>query len=322
HIIHTCTSFFAKNPCLPLPDGRREQAGHTTRGAQLFHVITHLRGQYPVVLKEAKMVMAQREDEKEVKEKEEIKRPVEIGEMVVTARRVEEPKAQFPQQINVLKSEDIDKAGTPDVLNAINKCVSGVSFNATPWNATGINFAMGGLQIRGTWRADRYLKMLVDGVEMQDIPFNRGMTLDMLPVQAVERMEFLKGPASALYGGGSIMGTTNLLTKKGTDTFTSYASFGYGSYDEKDARGSILGKVGKFRYHLAYQHVDSDAYTDDYSSIARKAMARLDFEPTLSTNFELLWVSNWNEMNGMWGEGVPEDVLKKIVDKVKTPRAP
>jgi len=276
------------------------------KGTGLTYVIT---GQGTVVLKKAEIVVAQKE---EVEEKEEeVKRPVEIEEMVVTARRVEEPIAQVPQQINVLTDVDIEKAGAPDVLNAVNKRVPGVSFNATPWNATGINFAMGGLQMRGTWRADRYLKMLVDGVEMQDIPFNRGMTLDMLPVQAVERVEFLKGPASALYGGGSVMGTTNLLTKKGTDTFTSYASFGYGSYDEKDARGSILGKVGKFRYHLAYQHVDSDAYTDDYSSIARKAMARLDFEPTLSTNFELLWVSNWNEMNGMWGEGAPEDVLKK-----------
>ena len=29
-----------RQACLPLPDDRREQAGLTTRGAQLFHVIT------------------------------------------------------------------------------------------------------------------------------------------------------------------------------------------------------------------------------------------------------------------------------------------
>lgn len=266
-----------------------------------------------VVLKENKIVMAQRDVEKseEVKKKEEVKRPVEMEQMVVTARKVEEPAVQVPQQINVLTSKDIEKTGAPDVLNAINMRVPGVSFNATPWNATGINFAMGGLQMRGSWRGDRYLKSLVDRVEMVSIPFNTEMVLDMLPVQAMERMEFLKGPASALYGGGSIMGTTNLITKKGTDTVTGYVGQGYGSYDNFDSRASILGKTGKLRYHVAFQNVDSDAYTDDYDSLARKAMVRLDFEPTLSTNFELLWVGNRNEMNGMWMHGVPEDVLDK-----------
>ncbi|MBE9570383.1 MAG: TonB-dependent receptor [Proteobacteria bacterium] len=276
----------------------------------LTYTITN---QGTVVLRKHKIVVAQRDVEKKepAEEKEEVKRPVEMEQMVVTARKVEEPAVQVPQQINVLTSKDIEKTGASDVLNAINIRVPGVSFNATPWNATGINFAEGGLQMRGTWRGDRYLKSLVDGVEMGGIPFNREIVLDMLPVQAIERMEFLKGPASALYGGGSIMGTSNLITKKGTDTVTGYVAQGYGSYDNFDSRASILGKTGMLRYHVAFQNVDSDAYTDDYDSLARKALVRLDFEPTLSTNFELLWVGNWNEMNGMWLSGVPEDVLDK-----------
>src|SRR5690606_13170374 len=54
--------------------------------------------------------------------------------------------------------------------------------------------------------------LLVDGVPMLG-PETGGIPFEALPMSQVERIEVLKGPGSALYGGGALGGVVHLITK-------------------------------------------------------------------------------------------------------------
>ena len=72
-------------------------------------------------------------------------------------------------------------------------------------------------------------KFLIDGVPIETALFsNTSMYLD-LPVDIIERIELLRGPASALYGNGAFNGAINVVTRHKKDD-GSALFFGGGSY--------------------------------------------------------------------------------------------
>jgi len=61
----------------------------------------------------------------------------------------------------------------------------------------------------------RVIKVLVDGIPVTD--YATGGTLlgpETIPIQAVDSIEVVRGPASALYGANAFLGVVNIVTKK------------------------------------------------------------------------------------------------------------
>jgi hypothetical protein len=85
------------------------------KGTGLTYQVT---AENTVVLKKNKMVIAQRETEKreEAEEKKEVKRPVEIEEMTVTAQKREENVQDVPMSISVFSDIQLEDAGIKDTL--------------------------------------------------------------------------------------------------------------------------------------------------------------------------------------------------------------
>ena len=84
------------------------------KGTGLTYTVT---GRGTVVLKENKIVVAQGDVEKseEAEEKEEVKRPVEMEQMVVTATKSKMNVREIPASVNVVTPEDIEMI--PNVLS-------------------------------------------------------------------------------------------------------------------------------------------------------------------------------------------------------------
>jgi type II secretory pathway component GspD/PulD (secretin) len=87
----------------------------------LTYTITN---QGTVVLRKHKMVVAQREvgKRKAAEEKEEIKRPVEMEQMVVTATKTEEKISDIPASVSVIYGEEMEASGArviQDVLHHV-----------------------------------------------------------------------------------------------------------------------------------------------------------------------------------------------------------
>ena len=110
------------------------------------------------------------------------------------------------------------------------------------------------VSIRGS-SAEQVL-VLLDG-----IPLNTGeggsVDLSTIPLEALERIEIVRGGGSAVYGPDAMGGVVNLITKKPEETPQVSEQFTYGSLDTLKAAASARGKSGKLGYMVSASHLQS-----------------------------------------------------------------
>lgn len=91
----------------------------------------------------------------------------------------------------------------------------GLSYGNQPTRGGGTNY-----WIRGV--GENRVRVEVDGIKVQDFPGSNvgspsGYTVDYLDLDAMKRVEIIRGPASALYGSDSIGGVVSYVTKDPAD---------------------------------------------------------------------------------------------------------
>lgn len=130
--------------------------------------------------------------------------------MVITASRVPTQKVDTPADISVITKEEIadqNYASASDALRAI----PGV--NVLGSGAKGSSMGQDKILLNG----DERVLVLVDGRRM-NLGSSGNSSADWLPpVNAIERIEVLKGGGSALYGTDAVGGVINVIMKKGSD---------------------------------------------------------------------------------------------------------
>ncbi|MBN1621287.1 MAG: TonB-dependent receptor [Endomicrobiales bacterium] len=75
--------------------------------------------------------------------------------------------------------------------------------------------------------------ILINGHRMNDLNLGRWNVDQFLGIDAVERIEFIHGPGSALYGTGALLGVVNIITKEGKDVDGSYVRAKGGSFNNE-----------------------------------------------------------------------------------------
>ena len=133
-----------------------------------------------------------------------------LEDMVVTASRVPTQKVDTPADISVITKEEIadqNYASASDALRAI----PGV--NVLGSGAKGSSMGQDKILLNG----DERVLVLVDGRRM-NLGSSGNSSADWLPpVNAIERIEVLKGGGSALYGTDAVGGVINVIMKKDSD---------------------------------------------------------------------------------------------------------
>ncbi|WP_052879571.1 TonB-dependent hemoglobin/transferrin/lactoferrin family receptor [Vibrio coralliirubri] len=135
-----------------------------------------------------------------------------FDEVVVSATRTEQSKADVSSSIESVSSEDIDNQMSNDIKQAL-QYTPGVEAQGSG------RFGISGFNIRGV-EGDR-VKLMVDGVQ-QPTPYNPGATeqrkySNAIEVDTLSVIEVNKGPASTLYGSDAIGGAVLLRTKNPED---------------------------------------------------------------------------------------------------------
>jgi outer membrane receptor for ferrienterochelin and colicins len=135
---------------------------------------------------------------------------------VTTAGGYEQNIADAAATISVITAEELEKKSYTDVTDAL-KNVPGVYVNGGGSNQT--------ISIRGM--GDSYTLYLIDGKPMNDgrlLTTNGGVagaSVNFLPpIEAIDRIEIIRGPASSLYGSDAMGGVINIITKKHSDKVT------------------------------------------------------------------------------------------------------
>lgn len=133
--------------------------------------------------------------------------------VVTTAGGYEQNIADAAATISVITAEELEKKSYSDVIDAL-KNVPGVFVQGGGTNQT--------ISIRGMGSA--YTLFLIDGKPMNDgglLTTNggvQGASVNFLPpMEAIERIEVIRGPSSSLYGSDAMGGVINIITKKHQD---------------------------------------------------------------------------------------------------------
>jgi len=122
-----------------------------------------------------------------------------------------------------------------------------------------------GVVIRG---ADyRQVLVLVDGVRVNN-PFFGGFDWAHVPVTAIERIEIVRGPYSALYGSDAIGGVIQIFTRKGSRDTQLSLSGELGNHGQKRGALGASGSAGELRWAADGSYRDGDGYfkNDDYTN--------------------------------------------------------
>lgn len=135
---------------------------------------------------------------------------VELAPIVVSATSNEKELTDAPATVSVISGEELRTRPVQDVAEAL-RGTPGVVVNSIGLNRRGIS-------IRGM-EADHTL-ILVDGQRINaagDAIAHADYDLSWMPVEAIERIEVVRGPMSSLYGSDALGGVVNVITRKATD---------------------------------------------------------------------------------------------------------
>ena len=127
--------------------------------------------------------------------------------MVVSASATEQNLKDAPASISVITQQDLQRKPVQN-LKEVLKEVPGVQLTNEGDNRQGVS-------IRGL--SSSYTLILVDGkrVNSRNAVFRHNdFALNWIPVDAIERIEVVRGPMSSLYGSDALGGVVNIITRK------------------------------------------------------------------------------------------------------------
>ena len=183
---------------------------------------------------------------------------IKLGKVVITATRTEKNVDSAPGSVTVITSEDIQKHKIHAIDEAI-KYETGVFAK----RVKGLSESMAKVQLRGLAGQDMTL-ILLDGLPLND-GYNGSVDWNTVSTENVERIEIIRGPASALYGGNAMGGVINIITKT-PDKFYANTKIGYGrsdTYHDDTYRYSInIGDrfMDKLSIGLGFEREETKGY--------------------------------------------------------------
>lgn len=169
----------------------------------------------------------------------------ELMNMTVTVASTEalSPR-ESPGIVNLITSDEIARSGARDLIDVL-RVIPGFEFGVDVQGAVGIG-------LRGNWGHEGKILIQIDGQEMNERSFATTQVGHHFPLEQIERIEIIRGPGSAIYGGYAELGVINIITKKGATLNGGAASATYGQMTE--VMGRMEGNVmfGRSRGDLAY----------------------------------------------------------------------
>lgn len=192
----------------------------------------------------------------------------EKDEIIVTAKG-QQTISNALHTTYVFDLEDIEAAQVKDIPALLNR-LTGISISESGGRGSATSVFVRGVSSSQTI-------VLIDGVRVGSATLGAA-ALNSYPIEAIERIEVLKGPFSGIYGADAVGGVIQLFTKKGGDSLgVVSASLGSNSLTEFDL--GFNGGNDRASFHIAAHSEDTDGI--DRTSILTDGNDDIDgFEET------------------------------------------
>lgn len=173
-----------------------------------------------------------------------------FNEYVVTASRIPVKLSESGANVTVVTREEIEKGAFSSLSDVLRK--------------NDVNMAENSFSAYPILNGDDRVLIMVDGRKMNYPHWllggnDRVMNINSLPVKNIERIEIVRGAASALYGSDAAGGVINIITRKATASSTTVDS-SFGSWGLRRYSIATEGKENGFSYLLTAEHKERDSF--------------------------------------------------------------
>jgi vitamin B12 transporter len=174
-----------------------------------------------------------------------------LDTVVTTATRTPQRLAEVLADLTVITRADIERQAAASLGDLLRN--SGCAEMVRNGGAA----ATTSLYLRGA--ETRHTLVLVDGVRM-DSQATGGASWQGIPLAQIERVEVLKGPASAIYGSDAVGGVVQIFTRKGGGKTSVDLGLGLGNLGTHKLDGGVYGAAGIFDYAVSLAAERSDGF--------------------------------------------------------------
>ena len=183
----------------------------------------------------------------------------QLKEVIVSSTRIDLPLSENARSIQVITRENIRQAGVTTIADLLQQ-VAGVDIRRR-----GIAGMQADLYIRGG-SFDQTL-LLIDGIKLDDAQTGHHTLNLALPLEVIERIEIIKGPAARIFGQNAFTGAINIVTKSSLDT-TGVVNLQAGSYNQVNVESTVGTSKENFSLlaHCSHKKADGYRYNTDFEN--------------------------------------------------------
>ena len=214
-------------------------------------------------------------------------RQFDLNEVVVTGTRTPKFLKDTPIQTRVINARELARLDATNVQDLLQQELPGVEFSYAMNQQTHLNFSgFGGQGVLFLVDGER-----LAGETMDDVDFTR------LNMDNVERIEIVKGAASALYGSNATGGVINIITKRNRQPWTLNVNARYAKHNEQ-RYGATWGLNSKHWNNMLSAHFNRMDNYDVHSAAnpVTRIISTVYGDKTVNLKEQLTWspVSNFS----------------------------
>jgi len=189
---------------------------------------------------------------------------------VKAADKVSERIGEIPASVILITRQDIETYGYT-TLDELLEHVSGM-YKIDTYNNQGESYG-----VRGFWNTqlNKNVIILVNGVsQLSDMDSSYALTY-LVPIEAIDRIEIIRGPLSVIYGSGAFFGVINIITNQ-TDAKEKYPHYrisaGVGTEQTHQTFARIQHRYQQGQFTLNASTYDTDGLDHPYNDMASQLL--------------------------------------------------
>lgn len=246
-----------------------------------------------------------------------------LGYRIAIASTIPKTPRETPGVISLITRDELLDAGCRDLLDALTLFVPGFHAGHQMQGVVGPGF-------RGLWALEGKIQLLVDGIEFNEEESGTIVFGNHFPIATIERVEVIRGPGSAMYGGYAGLAVINIITRNAArSSFLAYhgsemkkspshrnLSFGFGR-TFPGSELSVTGTIGRgsrsdrnnLDYYGTRMPMGENTRLDPQNLNVHYSCNGFDFR-ALAENYHMTEITLWGE-NHFEGP-IPQDFNARI----------
>lgn len=169
-----------------------------------------------------------------------------VNQGISAASKKALPLRKSPSIISVISEEEIEKSGARELMDVL-RLVPGVDFNVDVQGVVGIS-------IRGLWANEGKVLLLLDGQEINETGYATLWFGNNYNISQIKKIELIRGPGSAIYGGYAEYAVINIISKNGEDlngfNVNVLAGTTNNTYARQNLSFAVGDKINDFTYSV------------------------------------------------------------------------